>query len=82
MQSNKVKKPGEENNIKNDVEMSRALGFGTDWFRSNVRVILQYGVKSSHVSQGLSDKRTSSKLNLLRTTLSGIFSEINPISSG
>ena len=36
-----VKKPGEENNIKSDVEISRTLGFATDLFRSNVRVILQ-----------------------------------------
>ena len=27
------------------VEKSRVLGFATDWFRSNVRVILQYSVK-------------------------------------
>ena len=39
-----VKRPGEENNIKSDVEMSRVLGFATDWFRSNVCVILQYSV--------------------------------------
>ena len=26
------------------VEMSRVLGFATDWLRSNVRVILQYRV--------------------------------------
>ena len=39
-----VKKPGEENNMKGDVEMSMVLGFATDWFRSNVRVILQYSV--------------------------------------
>ena len=37
-------KPKEENNIKSDVEMLRVLDFATDWFRSNVRVILQYSV--------------------------------------
>ena len=34
-----IKKPGKENNVKG---MSRILGFATDLFRSNVRVILQY----------------------------------------
>ena len=29
-----VKKPGEENDIKSDVEMSRVSGFATHWFRS------------------------------------------------
>ena len=28
------------------VEMSRFLGFVIDWFRSNVRVILQYSVSA------------------------------------
>ena len=46
-----VKKPGEENNIKSDVEMSRVLGFATDSFRSNVRVILQYSVNHSRTNQ-------------------------------
>ena len=41
-----VKKPGEENNIKSNVEMSRVLGFATHWFRSNVCVILQYSVNA------------------------------------
>ena len=40
-----VKKSMEENNIKSNVEISRVLGFATDWFRSNVRVIVQYNVK-------------------------------------
>ena len=39
------KKPEEENKIKSNVEMSRVLGFATDWFRSNVRAILQYSVR-------------------------------------
>ena len=30
------------------VEMSGVLGLATDWFRSNVRVILQYSVRSKH----------------------------------
>ena len=40
-----VKKPGEENNIKSNVRMSRALGFSADLFRGNERVILQHSVK-------------------------------------
>ena len=39
-----VKKLEKENNIKSDVEMSMVLGFATDLFRGNVRVILQYRV--------------------------------------
>ena len=39
-----IKKPGEENDIKSDVEMLRVLGFATHWFRSNVCIILQYSV--------------------------------------
>ena len=53
---NWVKKPGEENNIKSDVEMSRVLGFATDWFRSNVRVILQYSVIIKSLSVHSADK--------------------------
>ena len=41
-----VKKPGEENNIKSDVEMLRVLGFATRSFRSNAHVILQCSVVS------------------------------------
>ena len=33
------------------VEMSRVLGFAADWFRSNVRVILQYSVKFSALNR-------------------------------
>ena len=51
-----VKKPGEESNIKSDVEMSRVLGFATDWFRSNVRVILQYSVIIKSLSVHSADK--------------------------
>ena len=32
------------------VEMSRVLGFATDWFRSNVRVILQYSANDDSVA--------------------------------
>ena len=39
------KKPREENSIKSDVEMLRVSRLEADLFRSNVRVILQYGVK-------------------------------------
>ena len=45
-----VKKPREANNIKSDAEMSRILGFATDWFSSNVRVILQCSVIFSSFS--------------------------------
>ena len=31
------------------VEMSKVLGFATDWFKSNVRVILQYSVKKPQI---------------------------------
>ena len=42
-----VKKPGQENNIKRDVEVS---GFATDLFRSNVPVIMQYKLCCSCLS--------------------------------
>ena len=35
--------PG-QNNIKSNVGMLRVFGFATDWFRSNVHIILQYSV--------------------------------------
>ena len=41
-----VRKPGSENKINIDVEMSKVLGFATNWFRSNVPVILQCSVKN------------------------------------
>ena len=37
------------------VEMLRVLGFATDWFRSNVRVILQYSVMRSILSTCAND---------------------------
>ena len=32
------------------VEMSKLLGFATDWFRSNVHVILQYSINCGLLS--------------------------------
>ena len=40
------------------VDMSRVLGFATDWFRNNVRVILQYSVNVHFkTDQTLPDKQ-------------------------
>ena len=62
-----VKKPGEEDNIKSDVETSSVLGLATDWFRSNARVILQYSVNNSRTTQKISKSELLTFVELGKT---------------